>query len=154
MKKQDENETPPLPARFGQQLGIASQLYSGLIARLLEPHDLTYPQFMLLVHLARQGQPRRISDMARTVDLTQSAVTKAVQKFRALGWVEIGQDDRDGRNKPVRLTSLGQSQLVAVQRSFGPVFAEVLEGWDAGSLERLIHDLGILSEKLQRMRRT
>lgn len=153
MKKQDEIAPPPLPARFGQQLGITSQLYSALIARLLEPHDLTYPQFMLLVHLARQGQPRRISDMARAVDLTQSAVTKAVQKFMALGWVEIGQDVRDGRNKPVRITALGQARLVAVQQSFGPVFAELLQGWDSQALERLIHDLGMLSARLQSLRK-
>ena len=153
MRKQAETAPPPLPARFGQQLGIVSQLYGGLIARLLEPHDLTYPQFMLLLHLARQGAPRRISDMARAVELTQSAVTKAMQKFLNLGWVEIGQDARDGRNKPVQITALGQAQLLAVQRSFGPAFSQLLEGWDPDRLERLIDDLALLSAQLQSMRR-
>ena len=153
MRKQAETAPPPIPARFGQQLGIVSQLYGGLIARLLEPHDLTYPQFMLLLHLARQGAPRRISDMARAVELTQSAVTKAMQKFLNLGWVAFGQDAHDGRNKPVRITAAGQSHLLAVQRSFGPAFAELLDGWDDARLERLIGDLTELSTRLQTMRR-
>lgn len=144
---------PPLPARFGQQLGIASTLYAGLIARLLEPHGLTSPQFALLVHLARRGKPSRISEMAAAVELTQPAVTKAVQKFVGLGWVEVGRDSRDARNRPVRITPAGQARLGEVQRGFGPAFARLLDGWSEAELERLTADLARLTARLEEMRR-
>jgi DNA-binding MarR family transcriptional regulator len=144
---------PPLPARFGQQMGIAGQLYAGLIARLLEPHALTWAQFALLLHLARRGGPSRVSEMAAAVELTQSAVTKAVQKFAGLGLVEVGRDSRDARNWPVSITPKGLARLNEVQRAFGPAFAELLDGWSEAELERLIADLARLTARLEAMRR-
>jgi DNA-binding MarR family transcriptional regulator len=143
---------PPLPARLGQRLGIVAQLYTGLVTRLLEPHDLTWPQFALLLHLARRGSPGRISDMAAAVDLTQPAVTKIVQKFATMGLVEVARDTSDQRNRPVRITALGQERLGAVQRSFGPAFDALLEGWDEAALERLVADLARLSNRLELLR--
>lgn len=152
MKRKPESTTPALPKLFGQQLGKVSLRYSGLITRLLEPHELTYPQFTLLLHLAQASGPRRVSDMARAVELTQSAVTKAVQKFATLGLVEISRDGADGRNKPVQITPQGRAHLAAVQRSFGPAFARLLQGWEMQELERLTADLSRLLESLDMMR--
>ena len=143
---------PPLPARFGQQLGILGTLYAGLIGRLLAPHGLTAPQFALLVHLARRGGPSRISEMARAVELTQPAVTKAVRKFADLGWVSVARDARDGRNRPVSLTPAGLTRVSEVQRAFGPAFDTLLDGWTEAELERLIADLARLTARLEAMR--
>lgn len=143
---------PPLPARFGQRLGILAQLYSGLIERLLQPHGLTWPQFVLLLHMARRGGPGRVSEMAQAVELTQPAVSKIVQKFAGLGLVEIRQDPGDQRNRPVALTPAGLERLGAVQRSFGPAFAELMAGWQENELERLITDMTRLTDRLEAMR--
>jgi len=142
----------PLPARFGQRLGIVAQLYTGFLGRLLEPHDLTWPQFALLLHLGRRGGPARISDMARAVDLTQPAVTKMVQKFAGMGLVEVARDSSDQRNRPVRITPAGHQRLIAVQRSFGPAFDMLLHDWDPAALERLNADLTRLSNRLDMLR--
>jgi hypothetical protein len=40
------------------------------------------------------------------------------------------------------------ARLAAMQRSFGPVFDDLLQGWEALDLERLIADLTRLTEKL------
>ena len=141
-------EQPPLPARFGQQLGVVSTLYRGLIERLLAPHDVTWAQFTLLLHLSRRGGPSRISEMAAAVELTQPAVTKVVQKFVKQRLVEVRRDDADARNRPVMITEEGMARLVAMQRSFGPAFDDLLQGWEAQDLERLIADLTRLTEKL------
>lgn len=142
----------PLPARFGQRLGILSQLYTSVVTRLLEPHDLTWPQFALLLHLARRGAPSRISDMAAAVDLTQPAVTKIMQKFANLGLVEVSRDATDQRSRPVRITAQGLERLGAVQRSFAPAFETLLEGLEEEALERLITDLARLSNRLEILR--
>jgi MarR family transcriptional regulator, transcriptional regulator for hemolysin len=141
-------QQPPLPARLGQQLGIVSTLYRGLIERLLAPHDVTWAQFTLLLHLARRGGASRISEIAAAIELTQPAVSKVVQKFAQSRWIEIGRDDTDARNRPVRITTEGMARLAAMQRSFGPVFGELLDGWQQADLERLVVDLARLTEKL------
>ena len=141
-------QQPPLPARLGQQLGVVSTLYRGLIERLLAPHDVTWAQFTLLLHLARREGASRISEIAAAIELTQPAVSKVVQKFAHLRWIDIGRDDTDARNRPVRITTEGLARLAAMQRSFGPVFGELLDGWQQAELERLIADLKRLAEKL------
>ena len=141
-------QKPPIPARFGQQLGVVSTLYRGLIERLLAPHDVTWAQFTLLLHLARKGEASRISEVAAAIELTQPAVTKVVQKFVSQQLVEIRRDDNDARNRPVRITAEGMARLTEMQRSFGPVFDDLLQGWEEADLERLIADLTRLTEKL------
>lgn len=125
-----------------------STLCRGLIERLLAPYDVTWGQFTLLLHLARRGGPSRISEIAAAIELTQPAVTKVVQKFVGQKLVEIRRDDNDARNRPVRITAEGIARLTAKQRSFGPVFNELLQGWDEAELERLTADLTRLTEKL------
>jgi MarR family transcriptional regulator, transcriptional regulator for hemolysin len=145
-------QQPPLPARFGQQLGVVSTLYRGLVERLLTPHDVTWAQFALLLHLARRGGPSRISEIASAIELTQPAVTKIVQKFASQNLVEIHRDQIDGRNRLVRITPDGIARLLAIQRMFGPVFDELLEGWEEIDLDRLIADLLRLTDRLNAMR--
>lgn len=139
---------PPLPARFGQQLGIVSTLYRSLIESLLVPHDVTWAQFSLLLHLARRNGASRISEIASAVKLTQPAVTKVVQKFSAQQMVTVRSDQSDGRNRLVEITEEGRSRLVAMQRSFGPAFHELLLDWNEEEIEHLINDLTRLSETL------
>lgn len=141
-------QQPPLPARFGQQLGVVTTLYRSVIERLLVPHDMTWPQFSLLLHLARRAAPGRISEIAVAVDLTQSAVTKIVQKFMAQGLLEVGRDSHDARNRLVQITAVGVDRLTTIQRSFAPVFGDLLEGWNVEDLERLVEDLTRLSNQL------
>lgn len=140
---------PDQIARFGVQLGIISQLYLALMARLVEPHGLTYPQFALLVHLSRRSMATRISDMADAVELTQSAVTKAVQKFQTMGLVTVDKDPNDARGRLVAMTAKGRAHVAAVQQGFGPVFAGMLEGWSGEEISRLTADLARLCKWLQ-----
>ncbi|NVO26703.1 winged helix-turn-helix transcriptional regulator [Donghicola sp. C2-DW-16] len=139
---------PPLPAQFGQQLGVVSTLYRSLIESLLVPHDVTWAQFSLLLHLARRSGPSRISEIASSVNLTQPAVTKVVQKFSAQQMVIVRSDQNDGRNRLVEITEVGRTRLVAMQQSFGPAFHELLLDWSSEEIERLIHDLTRLSATL------
>lgn len=141
-------------ARLGVQLGIVSQLYTGLLTRLLDPHGVTYPQFALLVHLSRRSGPARVSDMATAVELTQPAVTKMVQKFADAGWVTVQRDSADQRNRPVTMTAEGRTRVQAIQRDFGPTFDAMLQGWTTDEIARLTADLGRLTQFLDQARRT
>jgi DNA-binding MarR family transcriptional regulator len=140
-------------AAFGQQLGIVSQLYAGLIERLLAPYGLTWPQFTVLVFLARRSAPARISDAAAATGLTQPAVTKMVQKFIGLGWVATGRDAADQRNRPLTLTDQGRASIGAIQQAFGPAFAALTAGFAPADLARLTADLARLTDALNALNR-
>ena len=142
----------PLPARFGQQMGITGHLYTAMIARLLEPHDLTYAQFTVLLHLLRRTQPARMADICRAVELNQPAVSKVIQKFISKGWVVDTPDRDDGRARRLEITAAGRACAVTVQQAFGPAFAQLLDVWDPAALERLITDLERLAARLDQMR--
>ncbi|UYV35952.1 MarR family winged helix-turn-helix transcriptional regulator [Rhodobacteraceae bacterium D3-12] len=142
----------PLPARFGQQMGITSQLYIGLMSRIIEPHGLTYAQFTVLLHLARRKHPTRVSDMARAVELNQPAVTKVVQKFIANGWAETTPDASDQRSRQIAITDAGRTHIAEVQQSFGPMFARLLDGWSEDHLDRFIADLQTLTNTLETLK--
>jgi len=151
---QTRPDTDMLPiAALGVQLGILSQLYAGFMTRLLDPHGLTYPQFTLLMHLTRRTEPCRISDVSSAVDLTQSAVTKAVQKFQKMGWVEVLRDSADQRNRPIRVTGEGRAHVGAILKDFGPAFSRMLDGWDEADITRLTGDVGRLAAWLDAERR-
>jgi DNA-binding MarR family transcriptional regulator len=101
-------------AGLGVQLGILSQLYSGMMSRILDGFDLTYPQFAPLMHVSRRREASRVSDLVAAVDLTQSAVTKAIQKFTMMGLVEVSRDSTDQRNRPIRVTEAGRQHVLQV----------------------------------------
>ncbi len=120
---------------FGQSMGVAGHLYIDVTQQLLRPHDLTYPQFTVLLYLARRAEAARMSDIARAVTLTQSAATKVVQKFISAGLVTAGRDVSDARNRPILLTTKGEQKIGAVQAAFGPAFEQVFAGFSSDELK-------------------
>ena len=128
-------------AGLGVQLGILSQLYSGMMSRILDGFDLTYPQFALLMHVSRRREASRVSDLVAAVDLTQSAVTKAIQKFTMMGLVEVSRDSTDQRNRPIRVTEAGRQHVLQVQQKLGPAFQGMLKGWTPDEVGRLTGDV-------------
>lgn len=138
---------------FGQSIGIVAHIYLDFVEQLLRPQGLTYPQFTVLLYLARRGEAARISDIARAVSLTQSAATKIVQKFVAAGWVAAGRDRSDARNRPISLTAQGCAQIAAVQATFGPAFAQLLDGFAPDDLVRVTSILQHLIQRLDAARK-
>ena len=139
----------PLPRQMGQALGATSQLYQAYMDALLRPHELTFSQFAVLIFLARQSAPVSISDIQMRVALTQSAVTKVVQKFERLALVEIIVDSADKRTKRVALTSHGRRTALNLQMSFSEPFAELLDGLPEEKQEITVEVLNSLIAKLQ-----
>jgi DNA-binding MarR family transcriptional regulator len=97
----------PLLFRFFNEIGIIEQLARAQFERGL-PHGLTLAQFRVLNHFARLGGERSPLQLARSFQVTKGAVTNAVQKLEAKGFVAVRPDDSDGRGKLVRLTSQGR----------------------------------------------
>jgi DNA-binding MarR family transcriptional regulator len=114
--------------RLGQvQAALAKRLDRGLSGG----HGLSAGDFVLLTHLGRApgGRLRRI-DLADTVGLTASGVTRALGPLERIGLVEREANPRDARVAYASLTDTGRRILEEAEATAQRVAAAVLD--DAG----------------------
>ena len=93
------------------------------------------------VLLAARDQPTSVSELAEVMGTTKQAASKLVEAMVTAGYVQRGTDARDGRQRPVHLTSRGQELL----RSVEGIYAELEQEWadviGAAHLQRMRRDL-------------
>ena len=127
----------PLVFRFFNEIGIIEQLSRAQFERGL-PHGLTLAQFKVLNHFARLGGERSPISLARAFQVTKGAVTNAVQKLEAKGFVATRPDPDDGRGKLVYLTDAGRAArddaIATLQPVFPLLFAEFSDAEFAAAL--------------------
>ncbi|WP_218974251.1 MarR family winged helix-turn-helix transcriptional regulator [Streptomyces sp. NP160] len=97
--------------------------------------------------VAAQG-PVRVSEVAETLGLDLSTVSRQVSHLRQEGLVEAAPDAADGRSQRLSVTAAGLEVLRAERRRVVDRLGERLTAWDdaevdqlIGLLERLTHDL-------------
>ena len=104
-----------------------------LNADLLNVHGLTLNDYEVLVLLSRaEGHRMRRVDLAQTVVLTASGITRLLDGLERAGWVEKAHCDSDGRVTYAVLTDAGMQKIVAARKShhadiealFGGKFSE------------------------------
>jgi DNA-binding MarR family transcriptional regulator len=81
---------------------------SRLMIQLAGP-DLTRTELMLLGAISER--PRRITELARFIGLTQPRITTVVQSFERRGLTRREPDPRDGRAVQIRLTERGRTLI-------------------------------------------
>ena len=127
----------PLVFRFFNEIGIIEQLSRAQFERGL-PHGLTLAQFKVLNHFARLGGERSPISLARAFQVTKGAVTNAVQKLEAKGFVATKPDPEDGRGKLVYLTDAGRTArddaIATLEPLFPLIFAEFTDAEFAAAL--------------------
>jgi len=111
--------------------------------RLVKSAGLTAPQLLVLRTLSLED-PRKPSDIAKDVYLSQATVTSIVDRLAKAEFVRREKSKRDGRVIHIFLTDKGQNRLKAapplLQENFTRQF-ECLESWEQtlllSSLQRL-----------------
>lgn len=113
------NQTPD-PARHKLQ-GCTNFKLRQLGRRISQRYDeelakagLKTTQFSLLSCVLRLG-PIRPSDLARTMAMDASTLTRNLKPLIHAGWVELGAGE-DGRSRLVRITDSGRDKRVDAQR--------------------------------------
>ncbi|MGZ0068671.1 MarR family winged helix-turn-helix transcriptional regulator [Microbacterium arborescens] len=88
-------------------LYAASRATTKAYAALLEPHGLTYPQYLVLVLLwNRDG--RGVGDLGEALDLDSGTLSPLLRRMTRDGLVERGRDSVDERVVTVSLTARGR----------------------------------------------
>ena len=103
-------------------------------------HQQGAPGRALLAHLAKCG-PMRPADLASSMNLDQSTVSRHVTHLSAEGLIERDAHPRDGRASVLRVTESGWRQAQALIASRIAEVAEIIGDWpedDRATFARLL----------------
>jgi DNA-binding MarR family transcriptional regulator len=137
------------PLEFAAWAGFIrshAQLVRELDRELEATHGLPLTQYEVLLHLERAPEHRlRMSELARSVLLSQSGVTRLVDRLEALGLVVRAQCPEDRRVLWAQMTDDGIRRLAEARPTH-------LAGVRARFLERFDDDeLGLLADAWERV---
>ena len=123
------------PARVSADLERSLTQVGRAILRLEVPQDalpdgttVTRTGYWVLVRVAEVG-PARLSDIATTVELDVSTISRQIRDLVAAGLIARTPDPADGRAALLRLTERGTSVLEAVSESRRRVLARAIADW-------------------------
>ena len=85
-----------------------SRTVTGLYRPVLEPHGLTYPQFLVLVVLMRTG-PSSIGDIGRATRLDHGTLTPLLRRMAERGLLRLERSPEDARSVTASLTADGEA---------------------------------------------
>lgn len=137
---------------FATRLSITVDLYYSILSERLRPFDLTISQLSVMSHLARKKEPQRVTDIAKSVDVGQPAVTKMITKFENAGWVTLVDSLSDKRAKAARMTPEGYQHFGQVQRQLLPELKPFLDQKSEADIQTvtdLLKDFSALLETLR-----
>jgi DNA-binding MarR family transcriptional regulator len=112
----------------------------GVLHRTRILHQQGAPGRALLLQLARSGSMRP-ADLAKSMNLDQSTVSRHVAQLCETGLVERAADPSDGRASVLRITDAGWQQAHAFIRGRISDIASILDTWpaeDRSALGRLL----------------
>jgi len=118
-----------------------------LSARLENAHGLTLSDFDVLVQLFHaEGNRLRRVDLARSVILTASGITRLLDGLERAGWVEKQRCESDARVTYAALTTDSSPAVAALNPRMPVILApRDYERWLEGSIEDVIAPNGGLS---------
>ncbi|MFL6157469.1 MAG: MarR family winged helix-turn-helix transcriptional regulator [Marmoricola sp.] len=85
-----------------------SRTVTSIYRPVLEPHGLTYPQFLVLVALTRTG-PASIREIGRATRLDHGTLTPLLRRMADRGLISLDRSEHDGRSVTVSLTTDGEA---------------------------------------------
>ena len=89
------------------EIGVIEHLTRMSVARHLPP-GMTYAHVELLMRFHRDGDGQTPAELARGMLMSKAAMTSALQKMEAQGFITLLSDVSDRRKKRVRMTRAGR----------------------------------------------
>jgi MarR family transcriptional regulator for hemolysin len=105
-------------------------------------------QWTVLVRLDRQEGLKQ-SELAEILDLQPISLTRLLDRLAENGLIERRPDPNDRRANRLYLTPAARPLLEQLAGLGVDMMATVLETLDAKSVERLLHDLGVMKDNLR-----
>lgn len=101
---------------LGTQLRHLIELLDGAVQQAYVEAGLDYrPRYTPVMRILAQQQSATIGQLAELAGITQPAATQTVALMKKEGLLEVAAGGEDGRQRVVRLSSLGQELLPRLQ---------------------------------------
>ena len=134
--------------RAVERLTLAIEDFNSLFIRLPSSDRLSFSALSVLHTLSRMG-PCRLSDLVRTEQIKQPALTSAVARLECDGLVERRPDPRDGRASMLSLTADGQSIVSRRHTDRAERLGSLIDRLSPADRTRLLSIAGVLDQIVQ-----
>ena len=119
-----------------------AQLWEQVEAQMREDHGLTMARYDVLANLANAGGRLGLSDLASSILLSQSGLSKLLDRMELSGLVHRDPDPRDARAAFATLTPRGRSMARQARQGHHDflqhVFGDALDDRDLADLARVM----------------
>jgi DNA-binding MarR family transcriptional regulator len=113
VKRPFRSESPCIVAAMRAATRRVTQLYDEAMA----PTGLRVTQFHILSELERRSaDPPTVGELAEILTMERSALGQTLRPLARDGFIDLGQDERDGRRRPIKLTKAGKDKVVRGRR--------------------------------------
>ncbi|PPF60418.1 MarR family winged helix-turn-helix transcriptional regulator [Clavibacter californiensis] len=125
----------------GVLLAAASRAVVSLYRPLLQPLNLTHPQYLVLLALDEE-EPQAVVDLSEKLHITPGTLSPLLKRLEVFGYVTRFRDMTDERRLSVGLTDAGREMLPVIWR-VGEQVRRDIAGEDAGdsALRGLLQDV-------------
>jgi DNA-binding MarR family transcriptional regulator len=122
-----------------------ARLWDQAEARMRSDSGLSMSRYDVLMQLDTRGGRLRLSELAATIVLSPSGLSKLLDRMEAVGLLRREPDPRDARSTFARITPRGRS-LVRVARErhhawLQQAFGDALDDKDIADLDRILRRL-------------
>jgi len=96
-------------------LSVAARSVVAVYKPLLEPMNLTHPQYLVMLALWEQA-PLSVKDLSRLLQLDPGTLSPLLKRLEAVGYVRRERDRHDERQLSVTLTESGKALRADAER--------------------------------------
>ena len=141
------------PTRLNQQMCFAlyeaNKKFNRFYAEILDPFNLTYPQYLVLLNLWEANCEITMRDLGRQLALDSGTLTPLLRRLEQRGWVTRHKDPDDERHVLVALTPKAeQSQWIILNKVNS--YLNHLNMKKSEYLQRL-HEINDISQRLDQI---
>ncbi len=123
-----------------------TRLWEQVEAQMRRDTGLTMARYDVLAHLDMAGGRLGLTDLASSILLSQSGLSKLLDRMEAADLVRRDPDPRDGRAAFATITPLGRSLVRKARQShhefLRQTFAQALDDEDLADLARIMDRIG------------
>ncbi|HLQ39970.1 MAG TPA: MarR family transcriptional regulator [Tetragenococcus sp.] len=94
----------------------ANRLFSKFYQKALEPYQLTYTQYIVLLTLWEEGCTT-LNQLSKELDLASNTLTPLLKRLEKAGWLTRCRVKKDQRQLQIQLTEKGRKQKAAIEQS-------------------------------------
>ena len=122
-----------------------TRLWEQVEAQMRKDHGLTMARYDVLAHLVNAGGRLGLSDLASSILLSQSGLSKLLDRMELSGLVRRDPDPRDARSAFATITARGRSSAKQARQGHHDflrhVFGETLDDRDLSDLARVMNKI-------------